>query len=141
MGNSTPKNLLLSFGQYTLSPTRHTLSGPMPKMSAEHVNGNDTSSAHNGTLKLTPTEFRLLFFLFQNEGLTVTRDEIQKNVWEDSIHIRSRAIDKHIHMVKAKLLNFEIVIECIYGKGYRLCLKGSQPNQLSAEPKLQLRAR
>lgn len=73
-------------------------------------------------IKLTPTEFRLLFFLLRNEDATVSRQEIHAAVWGKDIHIRIRAIDKHMHSLKNKITDCHLSIECVYGKGYRLSI-------------------
>lgn len=103
-----------NFADYELNPTQLTLSHTI----ASQNNLNDNSSA-----RLTPMEFRLLHLFFTHEGQTLSREEIKSYTWGKDTHVRIRAIDKHVHGLKIKISKFNLLIECVYGKGYRFCIQ------------------
>lgn len=76
----------------------------------------------NSDIRLTPTEFRLLNYLAENEGRVVGHTELLSTVWNpgyaDDIHLLQetiRSLRGRISLVTDKQL-----IESVYGAGYRL---------------------
>ena len=79
-----------------------------------HRNGED--------LQFTALEFDILRYLIQNEGRTVTRKQLLRDVWGISQEIITRTIDRHIASVRKKIEPdpaSPLYIETVYGIGYR----------------------
>ena len=70
-------------------------------------------------LRLTRTEFRVLFFLLQSDGRVFNRDEIIAAVQGSDYPVTARAIDNHILSLRRKLGARGDLIETIRGAGYR----------------------
>jgi DNA-binding response OmpR family regulator len=70
-------------------------------------------------LRLTPTEFRLLYFFIKNEGQILTRNQLLSTVWSDDVHVLTRTIDKHISTLKKKLGSRSSYIQSVHSRGYR----------------------
>jgi two-component system KDP operon response regulator KdpE len=54
-------------------------------------------------VKVTRTEFRLLYALMRRRGEVVSRAELAMEVWGPEVRLRSRAIDTHIARLRRKL--------------------------------------
>ncbi len=65
---------------------------------------------------LTPKEFQILSYLAKNKGKVVSREDLQKHVWNTDIIIESRTIDMHILNLREKL-KLDL-IKTVYGVGY-----------------------
>ena len=70
-------------------------------------------------LRLTPTEFRLLYFFIKNEGEVLSRSQLLATIWSDEVHVLTRTIDKHISTLKKKLASRASYIQSIHSRGYR----------------------
>lgn len=58
----------------------------------------------NGTdLGLTPKEFKLLYFLVQNKGQVLSREQLLRGVWEYNDLGTSRIVDIHISHLRDKI--------------------------------------
>lgn len=71
-------------------------------------------------IKLTSTEFKLLFELAANKGRVLSRDHLLDKVWGYTYEGYSRTIDTHIRRLREKLGLAGDYIETIRGLGYRL---------------------
>jgi DNA-binding response OmpR family regulator len=71
-------------------------------------------------LRLTATEFRLLYCLSRNPGHVFTRDHLLANVMGDGTFIVDRNIDVHVRGIRKKMHVEPPLIETIRGVGYRL---------------------
>jgi DNA-binding response OmpR family regulator len=87
-------------------------------------------------LKLTPTEFRLLYYFIKNEGKILTRDQLLATVWNNDVQVLTRTIDKHISTLKKKLASLASSIQSIHGRGYRFYSVKSTFN--SAQPSVEI---
>ncbi|MES2170896.1 MAG: winged helix-turn-helix domain-containing protein [Actinomycetota bacterium] len=74
----------------------------------------DDEDAH-----LTFTEFGLLQVLVQNEGRTLTRNQLRHAVTDDTAGAGDRAIDVHIRRMRIKFGAYPHLIRTVHGKGYR----------------------
>ena len=70
-------------------------------------------------VKLTATEFKLLFQLASQPGRAFTREQLLNRVVGDGVIVVDRNIDVHIRSVRKKLGNYSQMIETIRGVGYR----------------------
>ncbi len=70
---------------------------------------------------LTYKEFALIQLLVENEGKTISREELIQRLWGD-VHDTSvfgRTIDVHIRRLRAKITGYEDIVRTIRGSGYR----------------------
>jgi DNA-binding response OmpR family regulator len=75
------------------------------------------------TIKLTPTEYALLWRLASEPGRVFRRDELLGDVWGDRVTVEDRTIDTHMSKVRRKLRQspgLPSLIETVWGIGYRL---------------------
>lgn len=64
-------------------------------------------------------EAQLLRLLLEKAGMCLSRDVIQKTIWED-VRVAPRTIDSHVSRLRKRLDGSAIEIESVYGGGYRL---------------------
>ena len=71
--------------------------------------------------ELTNKEFELLKVLVENEGVTISRDELITKLWGevDDSSVFGRTIDVHIRRLRAKIAGYEDIVRTIRGSGYR----------------------
>jgi len=82
------------------------------------------SDSKKTDLGLTPTEFRLMFAMIQNEGRLFTRKMLENVGWaSQGICIESRGIDTHIAHLRKKLGGLRKCIVSVYGQGYTYTAK------------------
>jgi DNA-binding response OmpR family regulator len=70
-------------------------------------------------IDLTPNEFRILFHLAKNDGRTLSRAEILKEVWGENLHVIERTVDKHICSLRRKMGGIAHYIASVPGSGYQ----------------------
>jgi two-component system phosphate regulon response regulator PhoB len=70
-------------------------------------------------LKLTPTEFRLLWALASRPGCVLSRVELAKACKGSTDAVQSRTIDAHIKSIRRKLNDHAQLVETVHGVGYR----------------------
>ncbi len=70
-------------------------------------------------VKLTATEFRILYQLASNPRKAFTRERLLNRVVGDRIIVADRNIDVHIRSLRKKLDTAAVMIETIRGVGYR----------------------
>jgi DNA-binding response OmpR family regulator len=68
---------------------------------------------------LTPKEFDILACLAEDPGRVCTRDDILARVWDEHYYGPSKVIDVHVSGLRRKL-GHHVVIEAVYGRGFRL---------------------
>ena len=102
MLGSQDKQAAITLGDLTIDPEKHQvfLAG-MP-------------------LRLTATEFRLLYCLSQHPGHVFTRDHLLAKVTGNGTFIVDRNIDVHVRGIRKKMRIEPPLIETIRGVGYRL---------------------
>lgn len=74
----------------------------------------------NEIIMLTPNEYDLLIYLFQNNDRAVSRDELLKNIWGYQTEIETRATDDTVRRLRKKIQKSNIIIEAVWGFGFRL---------------------
>ena len=83
------------------------------------INMNDKTCYLNGQpIKLTKTEFDMLYFFLSNRGRVFSRDEIIKHVWGNDVVVTSRAIDTNITRLRKKIEPYGANIATRTGFGY-----------------------
>ena len=71
-------------------------------------------------LELTPTGFKLLLYLAQNEGQVFTRDQLINSVWGHGTYIVDRTVDTHVGALRKQLAGSRVSVQSVHGQGYRL---------------------
>lgn len=77
------------------------------------------ATADGQELRLTPTEFRLLWSLLRQPGRAFSRQELMEAAMGDDALVLERTIDVHIKSLRQKLGNHAERIETVRGVGYR----------------------
>lgn len=73
----------------------------------------------NDEVKLTASEFRLLFTLAKKPGRVFSREQLLENILTDHAVVVDRNVDVHIRAVRKKLGEHAALIETVRGVGYR----------------------
>lgn len=79
-------------------------------------------AAGDATVKLGPTEFRLLRFLMHHPERVHSRAQLLDRVWGDHVFIEERTVDVHVKRLRVALTagNCADMVETVRGAGYRL---------------------
>ncbi len=86
-------------------------------------------------LQLTALEQSLLYLLAANAGRLLTREDIASNLWGGDVIVDSKAVDRHVHDLRAKLQDNPRrprFIATVSGKGYRFVPPLSQDKRAAA---------
>ncbi|NIS32285.1 MAG: winged helix-turn-helix transcriptional regulator, partial [Actinobacteria bacterium] len=69
------------------------------------------------TVDPTAREFDLLWYLAENRGLALSRDQILEAVWGYDYFGETRTVDVHVRQLRKKLDG--LPLETVWGVGYR----------------------
>lgn len=72
---------------------------------------------------LTPKEYDLLKYLFQNKNIALSRDIILSNVWGYDFFGDERTVDTHVKTLRNNLGMYRDIIKTVRGMGYKLEVK------------------
>jgi two-component system phosphate regulon response regulator PhoB len=72
------------------------------------------------TLKVGPTEFKLLQYLMKHAERVHSRGQLLDKVWGDHVYIEERTVDVHVKRLREALGQAGSHIETVRGTGYRL---------------------
>lgn len=72
---------------------------------------------HDSELTLTKKEYEMLYYLYQNQGLPLTREQILLSVWGLDNENDERTVDSFIRILRDKI--GKEFIQTVYGIGYR----------------------
>ena len=83
--------------------------------STHRISSNDT------TIRMGPTEFKLLHFFMKNPDRVFSRNHILDKVWGNKSDIDDRTVDVHIKRLRASLSEegHQKIIQTVRGMGYR----------------------
>ncbi len=84
---------------------------------------------------LSPTEFRLLAFLLENQGRVFSREELLRGAWPKNISAGGRrTVDVHVRRVRQLLEPFGCggIIQTVHSFGYRLVPPSREAPRASA---------
>lgn len=70
-------------------------------------------------VQLTPREYELLFYMVNNKGLALTRDQLISKVWGYDFYGDDRTLDTHIKLLRKSLGEYASLIVTLRGVGYR----------------------
>lgn len=82
-------------------------------------------SAGESSVKLGPTEFRLLRFFMSNPERVYSREQMLDRVWGQNVYVEERTVDVHIRRLRKALAphGFDAFIQTVRGSGYRFSNK------------------
>lgn len=80
---------------------------------------NHTAQADGQGLKLTPTEFKLLWTLARQPGRPFGRNELMDRCRGEDANALERTIDVHVRSLRQKLESRADLVETVRGVGYR----------------------
>ena len=69
--------------------------------------------------QLTPREYELLFYMVNNKGLALTREQLISKVWGYDFYGDDRTLDTHIKLLRKSLGDYASLIVTLRGVGYR----------------------
>ena len=87
----------------------------------------DRTSLRGRPVALTKVEHRLLVTLVSRPARTLSRDWLYQNVWKDQPKSDTRAVDKTVSRLRAKLGSAAPLIQTIRGVGY--CFGDPRPRR------------
>ena len=78
-------------------------------------------SSRGRSLKVGPTEFRMLHFFMANQERVFTRGQLLDRVWGNHVYVEERTVDVHIRRLRKALTPYghEHLIQTVHGTGYR----------------------
>ena len=71
-------------------------------------------------IELRTKEFDLLLTLAQHKGIVLSRDQLLDLVWGYDFYGQTRTVDVHIAHLRDKLAHSDLVIDTVWGIGYKL---------------------
>ena len=71
-------------------------------------------------VELRTKEFDLLLTLAQHKGIVLSRDQLLDLVWGFDFYGQTRTVDVHIAHLRDKLASSDLVIDTVWGIGYKL---------------------
>jgi len=72
------------------------------------------------SLKVGPTEFKLLQYFMRHPERVHTRGQLLDKVWGDHVYIEERTVDVHVKRLRESLGDAGKMIETVRGTGYRI---------------------
>jgi two-component system alkaline phosphatase synthesis response regulator PhoP len=99
---ATRPEQVLKIGQVTIDPQRREV------------------AVGDKLVELRTKEFDLLLTLAQHKGIVLSRDQLLDLVWGFDFYGQTRTVDVHIAHLRDKLTNSDLVIDTVWGIGYKL---------------------
>lgn len=79
-----------------------------------------TVTASGKAIELTPNEYNLLCYLFENKDKAVSRTELLNKIWGFDGEVETRAADDTVKRLRKKIAGTRVVIDTVWGFGFRL---------------------
>ncbi len=78
-------------------------------------------TANGSSIKLGPTEFRMLRFFMFNPERVYTRAQLLDQVWGENVYVEERTVDVHIRRLRKNLAphGYDKLVQTVHGAGYR----------------------
>ena len=70
-------------------------------------------------VRMTPREYELLFYMVNNKGIALTREQLISKVWGYDFFGDDRTLDTHIKLLRKSLGEYARLIVTLRGVGYR----------------------
>lgn len=74
-------------------------------------------------LSITPKEFELLLYFFQNPNVALSREQLLNKIWGYDFYGDDRTIDTHIKMLRNNLGSYRNLIVTVHGMGYKFVIR------------------
>ena len=74
---------------------------------------------HGKEVEMSPKEYTLLFYMIENEGIALTREQLIRDVWGYDFYGDDRTLDTHIKLLRKSLQEYSSMIVTLRGVGYR----------------------
>ena len=111
-----------------LARIRAVLRRRMPEQSGGAVSVGDLTldtgthrvAFQGQSLKLGPTEFKLLQYFMTHAERVHSRGQLLDKVWGDHVFIEERTVDVHVKRLREALGAAGVMVETVRGAGYRL---------------------
>ncbi len=71
-------------------------------------------------VNMTPKEYELLFYLVENKGIAISREQLLSNVWGYDFYGDDRTVDTHVKMLRSSLGKYRDKIVTLRGLGYKI---------------------
>jgi len=71
------------------------------------------------SLKLGPTEFKLLYYFMGHSERVHSRGQLLDQVWGDHVYIEERTVDVHVKRLRESIGRAGAMLETVRGAGYR----------------------
>jgi DNA-binding response OmpR family regulator len=81
-----------------------------------------TTRVDGKLVELRAKEFDLLLTLIDNANRVLSRDQLLDLVWGYDYYGQTRTVDVHVAHLRDKLAESSVVIETVWGKGYKLVI-------------------
>lgn len=81
---------------------------------------NKIVSFKENNIDLTPNEYNLLTYLFENKDKAISRDELLNKIWGYDSEVETRAADDTVKRLRKKISKTNVLIETVWGFGFRL---------------------
>ncbi|MFT6624320.1 MAG: two-component system phosphate regulon response regulator PhoB [Cycloclasticus sp.] len=101
---STDKSNLLSIGPLVIDPDGHSV------------------VLNNVEVMMSPTEYKLLYFLAAHPNKVYSRNQLLDNVWGNNVYVEDRTVDVHVRRLR-KILEAQgcaDLVQTVRGFGYKL---------------------
>lgn len=79
-----------------------------------------TVTASGKAIELTPNEYNLLCYLFENKDKAVSRTELLNKIWGFDGEVETRAADDTVKRLRKKIAGTRVIIDTVWGFGFRL---------------------
>ena len=92
-----------------------------------HFSGDEKKLFCKGKpLAFSPNELKMLLFLMHGNGKAFSRDELLEHIWGYNDDVETRVTDETLRRIRSKLTSADsdVLIETVWGYGYRLHTKG-----------------
>ncbi|MEG6521276.1 response regulator transcription factor [Desulfotomaculum sp. 1211_IL3151] len=76
-------------------------------------------TVESNTINLTHTEFEILAYLMQNEGIVITREQLISKIWGYDFYGDEKTVNSHIRNLRAKLGSKGSRIVTVIRSGYK----------------------
>lgn len=76
-------------------------------------------------VEMSPKEYTLLFYMIENEGIALTREQLIRDVWGYDFYGDDRTLDTHIKLLRKSMGEYSTMIVTLRGVGYRFEKKDS----------------
>ena len=116
----------LTYKVTTVLKRRFVIRKSIPELRIGNITLNRKTNSvrvHQHDVKLSKSEFELLFFFAQNPGKIISQENLLCNIWGSEIYLFDTSIDVYIQNLKAKL-GIDL-IQCFVGNRYKLTVRQS----------------